>query len=630
MYFFSLLFAKKRYKGKTEKAKETMMVIPFVSNSVFLRSRFMTWLRYSGKKHFFSLIAIFAMVIGLAHTVQAQDLKANESNGDAAKENKVITERILPNRNVELNTIKAPIAWKKATGKGVKIWILDAGMEFQGTNNFGIFDLPQQFTDQQNVLLNHGIVATMLTTMAAPEAVVTPIPVTGSADLMTAIDRAIDNGVAVIGIMQPELMTAEVIKSIEKAINNKMIVLLPAKVDFRYAKEQTTLLIKASSVGAIIVGATDDQDFLLENIDLVANIDIFAPSWNPRRRYDNTMAVPTTAGAIALLLENQSVLTPYEVKSKLLTTARKIWAVIFRTQQNDNYSWAYFSTMQEANDFLKKVKGDDKTVISWRRLEIDKALGVSLETPWYINAMNAPLAWKHSKGKDVKIALLDNGFKLSDEEKQLVVNPTSLAEGDAAKTWESENVGLGTYLFRIIKTVAPEAKIMPISYPIENDLKKMTGYVVKGLEYAIANGAKVISMSEGAWASSEEVDAVIKKATDKGIHVIFGMYQGKNPDVLAPLPISGVVLNGQQERLAVLAMHMHEDNPYHVGQSYTTPQVAGAVALLIAKEANLKPAEVKARLMSSAVPYQWGLKMLDIGKAIEMGMPTEKEVAPKQ
>jgi len=139
----------------------------------------------------------------------------------------------------------------------------------------------------------------------------------------------------------------------------------------------------------------------------------------------------------------------------------------------------------------------------------------------YINFHKVDKAWKYSKGKNVKVAVLDWLFNMSLKASKKYIDPISLVPGQPIgelKPWHGE------WMAEIINNIAPDAKIIPIrarprskksnnNSPVDRPYEK---YIIEGIKYAADHGAAAVTSSMGPLRQSKELTDVLNYAKKKG------------------------------------------------------------------------------------------------------------------
>lgn len=251
-------------------------------------------------------------------------------------------------------------------------------------------------------------------------------------------------------------------------------------------------------------------------------------------------------------------------------------------------------------------------------------------------------------GKGIKVAVIDTGIDAShpDLNGNKVVGWVDYVQG---KTTPYDDHGHGTHCAGTIagtgaasngqyKGVAPEASLMGVKV-LGKDGSGSNTNIIKGIEWAVKNGADVISMSLGASTHSQATDDAINNAIKAGVVCVIAAGNsgpgartvacpGDTPaaitvgaidrnDAIASFSSRGPNRDGSVKPdvtnmgvglVAARASGVSSSKP--VGQYYqamsgtsmATPMTAGTVALLLSAKPDLTPAQVKDALTKTAKP----------------------------
>lgn len=238
---------------------------------------------------------------------------------------------------------------------------------------------------------------------------------------------------------------------------------------------------------------------------------------------------------------------------------------------------------------------------------------------WGLDAIGVPEAWKLSKGKGVKVAVLDTGIDLQhrDLKDQVLIAKdfTGSASGTAdvqghgsfcaAQVAGAEN-GVG------MVGVAPEAKLV-IAKVLGDRGSGLGSWIAAGVDWAIEQKVNVISLSLGSKGIDPRIEAAIKRALDAGIIVIAAAgndgpregtvgYPGGQNGVIcvaavdSDLKVAGFSSRGSQVMVAAPGVNIRSAYPgdrfaVMSGTSMATPYTAGVAALYVAncRERGVKP-----------------------------------------
>lgn len=271
-----------------------------------------------------------------------------------------------------------------------------------------------------------------------------------------------------------------------------------------------------------------------------------------------------------------------------------------------------------------------------------------------INAINA---WSISKGnKDVKIAVIDTGVDYThpDLKNQILINEAELNgkpgvddDGNgyiddiygydfANKDGDPQDGhGHGTHCAGVIGAshdgqgvvgVMADVKILPIKF-LSDSGSGETIDAISAIDYAIKRGVQIMSNSWGGGEKEQALEDAIKAADKAGI--IFVAAAGNdsadndsvdsfpaNYDVPNVISVASITNKGALSSFSnygikkvhvaapgssILSTYKNGGYTTMSGTSMATPHVSGIAGLILAKEPNLKPFEVKERLINTSV-----------------------------
>lgn len=125
----------------------------------------------------------------------------------------------------------------------------------------------------------------------------------------------------------------------------------------------------------------------------------------------------------------------------------------------------------------------------------------------------------------VIVAVLDTGVQASHPtlSGHLLPGYNAIAPGsppdDVADGAQNQALGHGTMVAGVIAQVAPEAKILPVRV-LNADGTGSVFHVVRGLRWAVSQGARVVNLSLGTTVPSRTLQAAIHDAHDAGVVVV--------------------------------------------------------------------------------------------------------------
>ncbi|MBO9542651.1 peptidase S8 [bacterium] len=253
--------------------------------------------------------------------------------------------------------------------------------------------------------------------------------------------------------------------------------------------------------------------------------------------------------------------------------------------------------------------------------------------------VQAPQAWRTSKGSGMVIAVLDTGLDTTHPEfaGRVVTGFNAITR----KSDVRDDHGHGTHCAGVavaaanngqgVAGIAPDAKIMPIKV-LAADGAGSDAYVARGIAWAVKNGADVISLSLGGPGENKTLAAAVQSALSKGVPVVSAMGNDGSGEKAFPAAYPGVIAVGATNAkdqtadfsqygnwisvtapgvqiLSTFPTYKVTLNEYGFGLNYAvldgtsmaTPAVAGLAALMRARYGRkLTPAQLKAKLEGAA------------------------------
>jgi subtilisin family serine protease len=262
-----------------------------------------------------------------------------------------------------------------------------------------------------------------------------------------------------------------------------------------------------------------------------------------------------------------------------------------------------------------------------------------------LKMINVEEAWKKTKGKGVKIAVIDTGVDMTHPD--LIHSLRIMINMHNRTTDVSDEYGHGSHVAGLLTGlytgVAPEADLY-IAKVLNDEGQGTMANVSDGIAFAINCGVDVLCMSLGV---PFDLPTALKQklydAEAKGITVVCAVGNGNKNTLEYPskydeiVAVGGVDENYQRARFSnfgkeidivapsVNILSTYKDNNYAKmsGTSMASPLVAGAIALLIAdsrsKGIELKPKEIR-EIISTRLnldhSYDYGWGVLDVAKLL--------------
>ena len=275
-------------------------------------------------------------------------------------------------------------------------------------------------------------------------------------------------------------------------------------------------------------------------------------------------------------------------------------------------------------------------------------------------------------GRNVTIAILDTGIDYTHPDLGGCIGPTCKVRGGYDFTNSNSNPmddnGHGTHCAGIaaangaIKGVAPDARLLAVK--VCNTDGCLDSDTMSGIDWAVANGANIISMSLGTnrqpSAGNEPLQMLCDAATRMGVTIVAAAgNEGPGTGTIADIAASQTVIASGADNDMGTASASDDVIPswgsrgpaaygrfkpdviapsvgiYSTGlgggyltkqgTSMAAPHVAGAAALLLEYNRNLTPAQIKSYLMDYADnvighPFETGAGLINVTRSITSRM----------
>lgn len=299
---------------------------------------------------------------------------------------------------------------------------------------------------------------------------------------------------------------------------------------------------------------------------------------------------------------------------------------------------------------------------------------------WHMSQINVEKAWNTSRGLNITVAVVDSGVSEGDidgfdgrlrQGRDFVDNEAGGAfDMNGHGTHVAGTIGQATNNGKGVVGVAFEADILAVRVLNRYGIGS-TDDVTDGMLWAADNGARVINLSLGGDSESRTEKEAVDEINDKGVVLVAAAGNSSGPvgfpaafetviavgsvrfdetlsffssfgpeiDIVAPGGDTTIDQNGDglpdgiyQETFTTRGLLKRRDKTWNIlplqGTSQACPHVAGAAALILAKNPQFTPDDVRNALTSSAKDlglrgkdnkFGWGL--LDAEAAVKIDNP---------
>jgi subtilisin family serine protease len=229
---------------------------------------------------------------------------------------------------------------------------------------------------------------------------------------------------------------------------------------------------------------------------------------------------------------------------------------------------------------------------------------------WGLSLFKIPEQWKRTKGEGVRVAVLDTGIERDHPDLRDAIDKAK--DFTASRFGVADRQGHGTHVAGTIGArkneqgvvgVAPECRLL-IGKVLGDDGSGTDDSVAKGIDWAVAEGAHLLSMSLGSPYPSQAIYGAIQRALQQNRFVVCAAGNDGRPNSVnyparwdETVAVGAVDKDGKLARFSsqgeeldicapgenVLSTFLNGGYAKLSGTSMATPFVSGVVALVLAK-----------------------------------------------
>lgn len=368
---------------------------------------------------------------------------------------------------------------------------------------------------------------------------------------------------------------------------------------------------------------------------------VFQPGTSPAQR----VALAKAAGGIVvreLKLINAVVI---ESATQVSITESKLRALaeVKRVDLDPKINWLSISDARGTDFALPSTSGIMKSIEALKKKQAEGTPEpTAQETPWGIARVKAPAAWATSRGKGVKVVVIDTGIDMTHPELVGILKGGWNAISTAA-TFNDDN-GHGSHVSGTIAAkdddqgvvgVAPQIDLYGVKVLDANGSGTFDD-VIAGMLWAVENKMEVANMSLGASQGNQALEDAVE-AMRKGGVILIAAAGNSGSSVGYPAAYPGAIaiaasdsrdklasFSSRGPQVAVIAPGVGVKSTYMgggyntlSGTSMATPHVAGLTALYVATHKGATPEQARAGLAAASTKL---VGVPDIGQGA--GLPT--------
>jgi subtilisin family serine protease len=283
---------------------------------------------------------------------------------------------------------------------------------------------------------------------------------------------------------------------------------------------------------------------------------------------------------------------------------------------------------------------------------------------WALDAVNASAAWSLLPGRhDIVVAVIDSGIDLAHADMQANLWDGNVQHGVSVarpfgvfaatpvgpQTTTQDEGGHGTLVSGVIAASpnglgvrgVADVPIMVVKYAGFGAFGNVDA-MADGIRWAVANGARVVSISQTARVPDADLASALAEAEAAGVVVVASSGNDGSGMRFYPAAYGTVVSVGATDAsdavwsgstygkvdlaapgVDVVSTALGNRYATATGTSLAAPHVAGAAALVLAADPSMSPADVRALLNAtarSAGDARAGHGILDVGAAVEAAL----------
>ncbi|MEG0919750.1 MAG: S8 family peptidase [Anaerovoracaceae bacterium] len=274
---------------------------------------------------------------------------------------------------------------------------------------------------------------------------------------------------------------------------------------------------------------------------------------------------------------------------------------------------------------------------------------------YHISEVGAVKSWNFIKRiNKVRVAVLDTGVNINHPDLQKSLNKSLSVDvtGNRPTKLTSDLTDHGTHVAGIIGATANNKKgLVGIASGEDNNISEIimvkvfnkkengdvvtkTSSIVKGIDYAIANGAEVINLSLGFKKDNPALKAAVDKAYNAGITVVAAAGNNNSRAAYYPADYSSTISvasvdksnkkssfsNFGDEDIAAPGNYIYSTAGngygYKSGTSMSTAMVTATVANMLATNPTLSPDQIRNILTETAKPFSKSRNSSSLGQGV--------------